>query len=209
MRRDAEIWARRLVNVLAPLVFGYAIVLAAVPGTWLEGRLRDDHERLVQHMRTISLSQTWSMYAPDAATAHHYLVFEARDADGTLRPLEEYEAREHGWGTVRGWEWTRNAIWQTEISRRIDESNRNRTWYARGLCLREARRGHDVERLELTLVSRSIRSPQRVREGADLLSRLRTRRLRSASCRVRIIEDMIALDRERRGSDSVQASDPG
>lgn len=188
---------RRVVNVAAPLGLIWALVLAAIPRGELEGGRLARHDRLVELMRPLSLSQSWGMYAPDAARSHRYLILEAHDADGRVRALEESEALDQGWGTVRGWARSRRDIWRVEITRSMATANRNRTWYLRGVCLREARRGHEVEHLQLRLASRSLRSPEQVRAGRGVLGPLRVEPAGRASCRVGIIRKMIARDRER------------
>ncbi|PRP99635.1 hypothetical protein [Enhygromyxa salina] len=190
---------RRVVNVVVPLALAYLMVLGAVPREHFEGRMRDQHDKLVAAMKQISLSQTWSMYAPDPGRGHFYMRIRAYDADGTVRELDETFMAEHGWGTARAWNRSRLDIWQHAVTRRIDQVNRNRTWYLRGVCLREARRGYDVQRLEMTRVYRRIRSPDQVREGKDILGPAKIKKAQDGSCRVRIIQDMIELDRARRG----------
>ena len=115
-----------------------------------------------------------------------------------MRVLEDSDMATNGWGTAWAWRRSRLDIWQHAVTRRIDKVNRNRTWYMRGVCLREARRGYDVQRLEMTRVYRRIRSPERVAEGASLLAKPRRRKAQDGSCRVRIIRDMIEVDRKRR-----------
>lgn len=190
---------RRVVNVLFPLALGGLMVLGAVPREFLEGKLKERHDQLVAAMKQISLSQTWSMYAPDPGRGHFYMRIKAYDADGTERELEESYLAEHGWGTARAWNRSRLDIYQHAVTRRIDQVNRNRTWYLRGVCLREARRGHDVQRLEMTRVYRRIRSPEQVRKGKAILGPPKVRKAQDGSCRVKIIRDMIELDRVRRG----------
>jgi hypothetical protein len=41
--------------------------LAACPGDKLGPHLRPHHDRITELMRPLSLSQSWSMYAPDPA----------------------------------------------------------------------------------------------------------------------------------------------
>jgi hypothetical protein len=201
-KRSLPAWLvhlRQAVNVFFPLVLGFMMVLAAVPRDDLEGKLKARHDQLVAAMKLVSLSQTWSMYAPDPGRGHFYMRIKAYDADGTVRELDETYMAEHGWGTARAWNRSRLDIWQHAVTRRIDQVNRNRTWYLRGVCVREARRGHDVKRLEMTRVYRRIRTPEQVRKGKGILGPTKTRKAQDGSCRVKIIQDMIALDRARRG----------
>lgn len=190
---------RRTVNVIVPMVLGAVMVLAALPGAKLGPRLRSGHDRLVELMRPLSLSQSWSMYAPDPGRGQFYMQLVAHDADGTVRVLEDSELAEHGWGTTFFWDRTRMEIWRHTVSGRVDEANRNRTWYLRGVCVREARRGYDVQRVEMTQVFRRIRTPEQVREGKALLGPIKRRKAQDGSCRVQIIREMIEADAHRRG----------
>ena len=193
-------WLRRVVNVAFPVSVGYVIILGALPREQLSEAVQARHDRIVEHMRTISLSQTWAMYAPNPGRGHFYMKLVAHDEDGTVRVLEESTMAEVGWGTARFWRRSRLDIWQHAVSRRIEKVNRNRTWYLRGVCVREARRGHDVRRIEMTRVYRGIRSPERVRKGQDVLGPPSIKKAQDGSCRVKIIRDMIALDAQLRAA---------
>jgi hypothetical protein len=191
---------RRVVNVIFPLLLVVLMLLAAWPSGELGPRLRPHHDRLTELMRPLSLSQSWNMYAPDPARGHFYMELIAHDADGTKRVLEESRLVEHGWGTTFFWKRTRMDIWRLTITGHIDEVNRNRTWYLRGVCVREARRGYDVQRLEMTQVFRRIRTPEQVLEGKELLGPPKRRKAQDGSCRVQIIREMIEVDARRRGT---------
>jgi hypothetical protein len=190
--------ARRVVNVVVPLLLGYLMVLAAWPGDRLGPGMRPRHDRLVELMRPLSLSQSWSMYAPDPARGHYYMELVAHDKDGSTRVLEDSYLAEHGWGTAYFWRRSRLDIWRYSVTARIDEANRNRTWYLRGVCAREAARGYDIQRVEMTQVYRGIRSPEQVRKGKELLGPPKRRTARDGSCRVQIIREMIETDARRR-----------
>jgi hypothetical protein len=188
---------RRVVNVAFALVLGGAMLLAAFPSDKLGPRSRPAHDRLVAAMRLVSLSQNWGMYAPDPARGHYYMELVAHDADGTTRVLEESHLAEHGWSTA--WFWTRSRadIWRYTVSDRIGEVNRNRTWYLRGVCAREAARGHDTRRVEMTQVYRRIRAPEHVRDGKALLGPHKRRKAQEGNCNVKIIREMIETDARR------------
>lgn len=193
---------RRAVNLLVPLLLGAVMVFAALPTDELPEWLRPKSEQLSVAMRKISLGQGWKMYAPDPPRGHFYMELFAHDVDGTVRKLEESRMAEEGWGTAWAWKRTRRDIWYLTVTRGIDKTNRNRTWFLRGVCLREARRGHQVRQLEMVRVYRRIRSPERVREGAELLGPEKRTTARDGSCNVAIIRDMIA-------EDPLQAPSPG
>lgn len=182
----------RVVNTLIPVVLIAGMLFAAIPGAWFGEAGKARHDRMIDAMRKLSLSQSWSMYAPNPARGHFYLELQALDADGTVRVLEEAERVD--WGTAWVWTKDRQDIWLHAVSRQADEINRNRTWYLRGVCLREARRGYDVRRIEANRVDRSIRSPDKVRAGKPVLGPERRQKTQDTSCRVPIIREMIEAD---------------
>jgi hypothetical protein len=186
-------WA---VNLMVPTLLAGLMVFAAVPRDELPERLKSPRERLSKVMRSLSLSQTWNMYAPDPQTGHFFMQLYAHDADGQTRTLEESWDAEHGWGTVWAWQRDRKHIWQLAVGRHVTEVNRNRTWYLRGVCVREARLGHAIRRVEMYRVFRRIRPPERVAAGADLLGPPKRRKpgAGEGSCNVQIIREMIATD---------------
>ncbi|HVH99898.1 MAG TPA: hypothetical protein VM869_14360 [Enhygromyxa sp.] len=181
-------------NVVVPLAIMALMVLAAVPSDRTPERLQPQRERLSAAMQQLSLSQSWSMYAPDPGKGHFYMELYAHDADGTVRKLDDSRMAEEGWGTAWAWKRTRLDIWQHTVMRRIDKTNRNRTWYLRGVCVREARRGYDVRRIEMSRVYRRIRAPERVLEGAKTLGPIKRTKAQDSSCNVAIIREMIATD---------------
>jgi hypothetical protein len=185
----------RLVNTIIPLVLMSAMLFAAIPRDEFSGVVQERHDRMIDAMRKISLSQSWSMYAPNPSRGHFYLELRAVDADGTVRELEETERVD--WGTAWLWTKDREDIWLHTVARKADEVNRNRTWYLRGVCVREARRGYDVRRIEANRVERSIRSPEKVLAGQPVLGRERRQKTQDTSCRVPIILEMIEFDRGR------------
>lgn len=190
-------WPRRLLNVIAPLLLATVMLLTALPHGWLGERnewLQARHDWLVGIQHQISLSQTWSMYAPDPGRGHFYMELTAYDDDGGARKLEDSYMAEHGWGTAVAWRRSRMDIWQHAVTRHIEKANRNRTWYLRGVCLREKRRGHDVRRVEMQQVFRRIRTPEQVREGKKLLGPAKRRKAQDGSCNVKIIREMIEED---------------
>jgi hypothetical protein len=188
---------RRVVNVVFPLLLGGAMLLAAWPGEKLGPRLRPRHDRLVELMRPLSLSQSWNMYAPDPARGHYYMELIAYDADGSRRVLEDSYMAEHGWGTAWFWRRPRVEIWRYAVSSRVGENDRNRTWYLRGVCAREAGRGYDIRRIEMTQVYRRMRAPEQVREGKELLGPPKRRKAQDGNCNVQIVREMIEIDAQR------------
>ncbi len=202
--RALPAWLRQVrwsVNLCFPLVVAAILVFAAFPTDALPEPLQGPRKQLGARMKALSLSQSWNMYAPDPAKGHYYMELYAHDADGTVRKLDDSHNAEHGWGTVWAWKRDRLDIWHLGVGRRVDKVNRNRTWYLRGVCLREARAGHEVRHVEMVRVYRRIRPPDRVAEGAELLGPFNRRKpgAGEGSCNVRIIRQMIEEDplRER------------
>lgn len=187
--------ARRVVNTIVPLVLMSLMLFAAVPREWFAGGLQAKHDVLIEALRKVSISQRWSMYAPNPSRGHFYLELRAIDADGSVRELEESERVD--WGTSWVWNKDREDIWLHAIARQIEEVNRNRTWYMRGVCVREARRGYDVRRIEVSRVDRSIRAPDKVAAGKPLLGPVKRTQGQATSCRVDIIREMLEFDRSR------------
>ncbi len=193
---------RRAAHVIGPLLLMALMVFSAFPHEMIPPSLQAQHERLIERMRTLSLSQRWSMYAPNPTRGHSYLELTAYDADGTVRVLEETERAAAGWGTAWAWSKDRRDVWMHTVTRQIDKVNRNRTWYLRGVCVREARKGYDVRRIEAVRVYRSIRSPEQVLKGKSLLGPERREKAQDGSCRVQIIREMIEADQARLAEDN-------
>lgn len=185
---------RRVINIVFPLLLAGLMLFSAVPTDEVPQALGPLRERLTTAMRKVSLSQSWKMYAPDPGKGHFYMELYAHDADGTVRKLDDSRMADAGWGTAWAWNRTRVDIWHLTVTRHVDKVNRNRTWYLRGVCLREARRGHEVRRIEMRRTFRRIRAPDRVRAGADLLGPIKRSKAQDGSCNVAIIREMIATD---------------
>jgi hypothetical protein len=185
---------RRAINLVFPLLLGVLMVFTSVRTDDVPDSLRPIRERLTEAMRKVSLSQSWKMYAPEPATGHYYMDLYAHDVDGTVRKLEESSRADEGWGTAWAWNRTRLDIWHLSVTRHGDKVNRNRTWYMRGVCLREARRGNKVQKLVMWREYRRIRVPDRVRAGAETLGPIKRSKAQEGTCNVQIIKDMIAED---------------
>jgi hypothetical protein len=191
---------RRVINVVTPLALGAVMLGVAIPSDRFPEDQRARRDELINAMKQLSLSQNWGMYAPDPARSHFYLEFEAHDADGTVRPLEDGVGQEE-WGTVWAWNRTRKHIWLYAMGRHIDKTSRNRTWYMRGVCVREARRGHAVRHIEVRRVFRRVRARDRVRKGDAILGPESRRKAQDSSCNVAIIRKMIEADQQRIAGD--------
>jgi len=171
-----------------------ALVFTAIHRDQLPERLHERRSKLTAWMRTVSLSQTWKMYAPDATKGHAYVEIIGYDKAGDPHVLEESHMVQEGWTTARAWRRSRLDIWEHTVTRHITKTNRNRTWYMRGVCVRERRRGLDIQRVELRRIFRKVRAPEKVRKGAETLGPLKRSKAQNGSCHVKIIRNMIAED---------------
>lgn len=186
--------ARRFCNLLFSALLMATMVFAATPRDRLPESTHARRTELSKAMRKISLSQTWKMYAPNAARSHNFIEVVAHDSEGNHWVVEEEQAMVD-WGTAWFWKRDRRSIWQHTTTRKPKETNRNRTWYMRGICLREARKGREVRRVEMFRLFRRIRKPSRVRDGAAVLGPVKRLKMQDTSCRVEVIKRMVAEDR--------------
>lgn len=185
MRGIVRAW--RTVSGLAIVTL---IVAPVVPGPWAGP--------LSNQLRRISVSQSWRMYAPDPQRAQSYLALYAELADGSRVALEEAVAAEQGWGSVWDWQKRRVDIWQAFASG--EKPTPHRTWYMRGVCVREDRaRGAAPVRIVAERVRRSLTRPDAVAQGQPALGVLKRTNLQSVRCADWPSRAMIAEDRARRG----------
>lgn len=183
-------WLIRIARTLTALALTTVIVAPLVPGPL--------GTPIVTQMRKISVLQTWNMYAPDPQRAQSYLSLSAELADGTIVPLAEAEQAEHGWDTVWDWQKRRVDIWR--IIAVGGKQSTHRSWYLRGVCVREAR-SHEAppRRVIAERVRRGFASPDAVRAGKPPLGQLTRAELQTVRCDDWPARGMIAADRERRG----------
>ncbi|NVB40863.1 hypothetical protein G6O69_23695 [Pseudenhygromyxa sp. WMMC2535] len=189
-----QVALRRVINLMFAGLLMAVMVFSTIHTDALPESMKPKREQLGGYMHTLSLSQRWQMYAPDPTRGHAYPELIAYDAQGNARVLPESRLVEEGWGTWWAWERNRRQLWEHIIVRKIDKVNRHRIWYLRGLCMREARLGHAVERVELRRVYRRVRPPEKVLKGDALLGPPKIRKGRDTSCKVKIIREMIAAD---------------
>ena len=185
-------WLRRTIHTLVPLALTVLIVAPAIPGPL--------GAAIAARTRTISVLQTWNMYAPDATRSHSYLSVKAELADGTTVPLDEAIQAETAWGAVWDWQKRRTDMWRYYAVVSPDKQNINRTWYLRGLCVREERaRGVAPVRIVAERVKRKFTAPEKVRAGAPGLSAPTREFVQAIRCNDWPERAMIAEDRQRRG----------
>ncbi len=183
-------WPVRTLRTLMALVITTLIVAPLVGGTvggFIAGQ-----------MRKISVLQSWRMYAPDPQRAQSYLSLQAELADGTLVPLDEASADRDGWSSVWDWQKRRTDIWRAFAAGA--KPSQHRTWYMRGVCVREDRlRGAPPKRIIAERVRRSLTHPDAVAKGQPGLSTLSRSALQTVRCDEWPARGMIAADRARRG----------
>jgi hypothetical protein len=191
---------RRAFNVAFPLLLVLFLLVPTFKAKQLSGRTLELRKQIAAVMRPLSLSQQWGMYAPDPARAAQYLTLEAHYEDGSTRELPETARSQAGFGTTWALSKTRMDIWRFRLVQKgIRRPNRARTWYLRGICVRESREGWDPKRIQLFQLKRRFRPPEQVRAGKGEFFPPRITKSESGWCRSRIVRDMIALDEANNG----------
>lgn len=186
---------KRSAHALFVLALAFFVVAPALPGK-VVGPLKGP---MSQRLLEISIKQRWQMYAPNPQRAHAYMNLTAHYPDGSERILEETRQEKRGWGTQFAWSKTRVDIWRHYANFSPKKRNRNRTWYLKGVCVREARRGEVPQRITMYLVRRRLTSPKNVRKGARPLGPKTRQMVTVQYCKTQQVRKMIAADRERRG----------
>ncbi len=189
--------ARRVANLVLPVLLAGALLLPAFRTEQLEGRTLELRTWVADWMRPLSLSQQWGMYAPDPMRSMGYMLLTAMHEDGRRVPLEESAQSRASWGTVWGWEKTRVDIWRYRLStQRPERPNRQRAWFLRGICVREARRGRMPEYIQMEQISRRFTPPKAVRRGEPGLGPEVVKRSDRGWCASPLVAEMLALDLE-------------
>jgi len=183
-------WLARTLRTLSALAIIALIVGPVVPGPWARP--------LAGQLKRISVIQSWRMYAPDPQRAQSYLALYAELADGTRVPLPEAIDAENGWGSVWDWQKRRVHIWRSFSAG--EKPTPNRTWYMRGVCVREDRiRGEAPRRIIAERLRRTLTHPDAVAQGRPALGPLVRKDLQSIRCEDWPSRLMLAADRARRG----------
>jgi hypothetical protein len=184
----------RSLHALGVIAIATFVVVPAIPDAWTGGL----SGTLGSMLRPLSLKQTWRMYAPDPQRAQSYMKLTARYPDGRERELEETEQARAGWETHFAWHKTRVDIWRYYALAHPKGRNDNRTWYLKGVCVREARRGDIPEKIVMHQVRRRFPPPDKARQGAGL-GRPRESLVTVQYCKTPEVLGMIESDRQRRG----------
>jgi hypothetical protein len=146
-----------------------------------------------------SVKQSWNMYSPNPQRALVYLNITAHYPDGSERRLQETVQEQAGWDTNWMWDKTRVDIWRQYAAFHGRRGSRHRTWYLRGVCVRETRRGAVPTKLTLELVKRRFTAPELVAQGRPALGPKQHDVVSTQYCRNPVVNEMIANDRARRG----------
>lgn len=188
----------RVLRALGVLVLGTLIIGLNLPRDVLGKRLADPVAHLAGRLRKVSYVQSWRMYAPNPQRAQIYMNLTAHYDDGSARPLEETMQERYGWGTTYAWNKTRVDIWRHYANFHPKKNNLNRTWYLRGVCVREARHGPIPHKIVMHQVRRGFVSPAKVARGAPGLGRPQRSLVTVAYCRAQKVREMIEADQARR-----------
>jgi hypothetical protein len=151
-------------------------------------------------LREVSLVQSWRMYAPHPQLAQVYMNLTAVYDDGTERELEETYDERDGWSTHWAWDKTRIDIWRHYANFTPTKANPNRTWYLKGVCVREARGGEIPNKIVMHQVRRRFTPPSRVQKGQDPLGTRGRRLITVQPCKTKQLLQMIEADRDRLGA---------
>ncbi len=182
---------RLALEALWVLALASAIVLPVLPGE----ALRPVRDVLVRLERTVSVQQHWAMYAPHPQLSHAEMVLSATWPDGSVEDLEEARLAKRAFGTTWFGRKTRSDIWRFYANVRPRKANRDRAWYLRMVCVREARRtGVVPKEIVMHQVRRRFAPPSAVRSGKLPLGRPRTRLVARQSCTQRSVRAMIDAD---------------
>ena len=184
----------RAARVLGVLALATIVVVPNLPGEWVG----EWSSTLAGWLRQVSFVQSWRMYAPNPSRSQTYMNLTAHYADGTTAPLWESEQERGGWGTVWAWQKTREDIWRHYANFHPKSANEHRTWYLRGVCVREARTGRIPDKIVMEQVTRSFTHPEKVAAGRPALGRRRVELVTVAYCKTQLAREMIEADEARR-----------
>ena len=185
---------RRWINVVIPLVLAMVLIFPAVQFKG-KGKLKGAQTRLVGALRTISVQQSWRMYAPNPSRSHTMPYVVGVDAHGEEYPLEESIRSDQETGRVWLWKRRRIDFWRFQVAAfRPTKPNRNRSWYLRGVCVRESRKDNPPRLVHLYGERVNLTPPKAVRNGKPVLGKPRRAKIETASCVIGRVPRMIEED---------------
>lgn len=209
---------RRIYDTLFPLLIAGLLVLVATPAKKMpEGSgVRELREHIAKnYFMPMGLSQQWGMYAPDPARSMSYVhltaeskgarVFPVRKSDPQPEPgsapegtwqLDEARWAEQDWGVKWFWHKSRADIWRYRLAMsKHDTPNRNRSWYMRGVCVREAREGRFPHYIQMQALKRRFSKPEAVRKGKPEYGPREYIRSDRTWCKSKLVAGMLEHDR--------------
>lgn len=195
-RRPGQMVAR-LAHAAFVVAIAAFIVVPALPHDWTNPVAKT----LAQWQLLVSVKQSWRMYAPNPQRAQMYMNLDAVYEDGSTRELEESVQERGGWDTHWLWDKTRVDIWRQYANFGPKRRNDNRSWYLKGVCVREARRGEIPHRIVMYQVRRRFTPPEQVWRGRPALGRPRRQLVTVAYCKTKEVLEMIGQDRRHRGQE--------
>lgn len=190
---------RTIANIVAPIALALGlVVIPAVPSDRLgplEGALTPWRGLL----RSLSFSQSWRMYTPDANRSYSTPLLRGTTTDGETRILMGAEPPRPPDGGVFFWNRRRADFWTYQaVHAHPKRRNGHRLWWLRGACVTAAREGLTLRSVELTRVNWRMARPVEVAKGAAVLRAPKTRDFKAVRCDVGVVKTMIAEDEERR-----------
>lgn len=192
---------RKAANVAFPIALAAFLLLPVWKEKELSGPVLEARRAVADVMRPMSLSQQWGMYAPDPARSVGYMGLEALEKGGDTRPLWETEyAETAAWGTHWAGNKTRMAIWRYRlVSGDPKRPRRDRGWFLRSICVREARNDAMPPYIQMSKLWRGFNSPAFVRKGNDEFGRLHREPSDKGWCGSPLVDEMVEYDRWVRG----------
>lgn len=185
----------RFASVASVLALAAVIVIPSLPSGIFGRRFDLVSNTIAYGLRKIGVIERWAMYAPNPYLAHHYMNLTAHFRDGRTEDLEENELERDGWDTRRQWEWTREDLWRFYVLAHPEREDRYRSWYLRGVCIREARRhGELPDEIVMTRVTRVFPAPEQVRRGSPPIGPRERRVMETLSCQDAIVRQMLEGD---------------
>ncbi|MCH9681978.1 MAG: hypothetical protein K0V04_11130 [Deltaproteobacteria bacterium] len=184
----------RLTRAVGVLAIASAIVLPNLPGAWVGEWVGAQVSTTAGWLRQVSFVQSWRMYAPNPQRAQTYMNLTAQYDDGSSAHLEETRQERHGWGRHFAWDKSRVDIWRHYANFHPKNANDHRKWYLRGVCVREARRGHMPQKVVMEHVTRRFTNPAKVAKGAPALGRPRKSLVTVGYCRTQRVRQMMDAD---------------
>lgn len=186
---------RRASSLVLSLLLASALLVPTMPGDWLGGVPR----AYVNALRKVSVSQRWSMYAPNPQRSLAFMTLDAEYPDDRVERMYDGEDPRL-WRTTGFWAKSRMAVWQYYALLKSKKRNRNRTWFLRAQCIEALRRYGELPlRVRMTAARRRFTPPAKVARGAEVLRPLKLREVQVEPCRTKVVRAMLRSATEGAG----------